>query len=171
MVNREVFEKLRKISASEEDIEKVISSFSFFLSVTNDAYYYNETYLPQFCEEFFEFKKYIVLKYDFFTRLSAVLCLIHFEIHEPVYMCIDDYFTYDLKGDIKDNNYKFSPKVDKRKICQDKAVCKCWYINGNKKREMRLEIECIRNGQLIEEEVTKTQQFVKKFLEEGGVIK
>lgn len=112
-------ESLLNIQLDSEVFVSQIKLFSKYLVYTNSEYYYNETYLPNFCSEFIEFQNFVKHKYSIFEGIKNRIYTLSKKLNLRYVM--DQFLEYSFK----DDDLKINPPIDHLvQICTNKVTIK-----------------------------------------------
>lgn len=143
---------------SKDEFEKQIDAFSFFLSETNQDYYYNSTYLPQYFEEFWHFLECFSRKYVLVKQLFAVAAE-----YPYVSLIIDCYWQMESTWNEEKQKiiptYKVHSSYEKKLVCKDRLLIECSVLCGTKRFIYHSKID--KDGIEMQQELQKLTEFLK----------
>ena len=138
-----------------------ISLFSRYLVYTNPGYYYNETYLPNFCSEFIKFQNFVKNKNSIFEGIKHK---IHPLVKDLNLRYLMDQF---LEYSFKDDDLKINTPIDVIQICTNKVTIKCLLDYEDKEylflRTYSVDIE---KKDIQEEDIKKVSDELMKWIED-----
>lgn len=143
----------------QENFTEIIKLFSKYLTYMNENYMYNETYLESFCCEFLEFKKYVELKNQVAVRMYQTFLGRVNDLQLEIFI--------DQCWHCSEMNFGVAKKIDRNKVCRDKIEIRGKLEIDQKEYIFIKEYSVIKNGTLIQEEINKMVQELKKWVEEN----
>lgn len=111
-------ESLLSTQLDSEVFVDQINLFSRYLVYTNPGYYYNETYLPNFCSEFIKFQNFVKNKNSIFEGIKNKIHPLSKDLNLRYVM--DQFLEYSFK----DDDLKINPPIDLIQICTNKVTIK-----------------------------------------------
>lgn len=148
-------ECLAKREASEERIQEEIQAFSYYIRSRDQNYYYNETFLPLFTDDFLGFIK------SFYRKYPSVKCLFSAVKREKgLEIVIDRYW----KCEITDLIYKCSvyENPNWEWVNKDELRIECIYRTGARRYLLHRELPLESNFEKIYSMSEEIGAFIEK---------
>lgn len=173
--DRKFYELVKDVNYPNDELEKIIDLFSFYLNIFNNDFKYNQTYLNRYVNSFCECISYTQKKHSIFETIAI---FIYNEFHdklldsEKILLNIDNLWQCTI---VNADLYEMQDTQNKiEKLCSENTHLQCTYF-GSKGRKYMTEIvkKTLNNGEIHGDsvgEIKETlQYFLIKYLGEGEV--
>ena len=164
---RRFYELVKKVNYTNEEIEKIIDLFSFYLNIINTDHKYNQTYLNNYVPSFCRCISYIREKQGVFEK---IVLFIYGQYNEQLFdskrveLDIDNLWWCAIEKERLDQKQQSQIKIEK--VCSRNSYIRCTYFGqGGKKYMKEIVEETIKAEQINAESIDKINRILQSFLE------
>lgn len=163
---RRFYDLVKEVKYNNEEIEKIVDLFSFYLNIINADYKYNQTYLNNYVPSFCECISYIQKKQKIFEEIVIFLYMDYGEQllnSERVELNIDNLWLCVIENTKLDQ--KQEAQIRTEKVCSGNSYIRCTYRNRNGTKYMKEIVEeTIKDSRICEESIEKVKGILQSFL-------